>query len=63
MTTLGEAVMAAGFLFICIALVGSGDLQEAKAEQANYCEMVSLFKKTNGEYGWPDYKGTFERCK
>lgn len=26
-------------------------------EQALYCEMTAAFKNTNGQYGWPDYRG------
>lgn len=37
---------------------------ELEQEQALYCEMVETFKTTGGEYGWPDYRGVYERaCK
>lgn len=33
-------------------------------QQALYCEMVQAFKQTNGQYGWPDYRGNaVEVCK
>lgn len=33
-------------------------------EQATYCEMVKTFKESNGQYGWPDYRGNARRvCK
>lgn len=22
-----------------------------------YCEMVGIYNETNGQYGWPDYRG------
>ena len=45
------------------AVVGAGDYQDAVQQEAAYCEMVKLHKKTNGESGWPDYKGSYaERC-
>ena len=29
-----------------------------------YCEMVLIHNQTGGEFGWPDYKETFDReCK
>lgn len=33
------------------------DLQTIENE---YCRMVELYSTTEGEYGWPDYKGTAE---
>ena len=31
----------------------------AEVEAGVYCEMVELFQDTNGEFGWPDYKGIY----
>jgi len=28
-----------------------------KAESKNYCEMVQINKVSEGDFGWPDYKG------
>lgn len=28
-----------------------------------YCEMVAIYKKTNGESGWPDFNGNGDKCK
>lgn len=37
---------------------------DAKAQQDHYCEMVLLWKDSQGENGHPDYAGTFkELCK
>ncbi len=37
---------------------------ELDRDQATYCEMVQTFKETNGQYGWPDYRGVArEVCK
>ena len=44
----------------------SGDSieREQRAQQESYCEMVGLYVESNGEYGWPDYKGNAkEVCK
>lgn len=40
-----------------LALVGTGDYEEAKASQERYCEMVALHHDTGGQAGWPPYKG------
>lgn len=37
---------------------------ELAREQQTYCEMVQTFKETNGQYGWPDYRGVARKvCK
>lgn len=29
-----------------------------------YCEMVSIYQQSGGQYGWPDYRGNYnEVCK
>ena len=53
---LGLAVALGG-----VAVDQSDDLEQ---QRALYCEMVETFKNTGGEYGWPDYKGSYGRdCK
>ncbi len=37
---------------------------QLKRDQDEYCEMVALFKQTEGRSGWPDYRGLAEvMCK
>lgn len=37
--------------------------QDIRSESEFYCEMVEQGIRTNGEYGWPDYKQTYtETC-
>lgn len=56
------AFTAALFAFIGFVLDGPRD--ELVQEQSLYCEMVTTFNNTGGEFGWPDYKGTYEEtCK
>ena len=43
-------VMLAGY-------VGYDDYQEAVRQENQYCEMVKLWKQTNGQAGWPAYNG------
>lgn len=43
--------------FILFGLVGTMDAQEEERQHAEYCEMVKLWKQTNGQQGWPAYNG------
>lgn len=56
-----------GLILILFTLLGHQNNQimdEEQLQQTHYCEMVELFKSSNGENGWPDYKGTYEKeCK
>lgn len=47
-------------LLILFAVVSGMDMKDEMKTEANYCEMVSLYKSSNGQYGWPDYKGNFK---
>ena len=38
-------------------LIGSMDRADAEQQQSHYCEMVELWQETNGDAGWPPYKG------
>jgi len=47
-----------GLVFLGMyGLVGTMDVEEEQLQQDRYCEMVQLYKDTNGEAGWPAYKG------
>lgn len=51
------AVVVIGFF------AGADSVDVVSAEQQSYCEMVGIWKDTNGEYGHPDYRQTFtELC-
>jgi len=52
-------------LIMCMTVLFSMETErDFEAELAYYCDMVDTFKDSKGEYGWPDYKGTYERdCK
>lgn len=52
------------FATIMLSWLIDGQPDELEQEQALYCEMVATHKATGGEYGWPDYRGVYERaCK
>lgn len=62
-----ERMLAAGLLglfLIGLGIAGDGDLEMAETQAGNYCHMVALYKRTQGENGWPDYRGDYaEVCK
>ena len=44
-------------LVIVMGIVGQSDFEEAERQEAEYCEMVKLWKQTKGQAGWPAYNG------
>ena len=49
-----------GALFI-LCVFSSIDTETQNEETKTYCEMVEMFNQTGGDYGWPDYKETFDK--
>lgn len=49
-----QATLALVGVFLLLGLMGHMDYEDAKAEEANYCEMVKAKL-------WPDYRGTYRR--
>jgi hypothetical protein len=52
-----QIILAVIGLVVAMGIVGQSDLEEAERQQAEYCEMVKLFKQTKGQSGWPAYNG------
>jgi len=52
-----ERLVAILILGLVMVLVGSSDYDSAVTERKHYCEMVALYKATDGENGWPAYQG------
>ncbi len=51
-------VLWAAFVYGFALLVGGvDDHGDALAQHENYCSMVERFEQSNGEAGWPPYKG------
>lgn len=57
-----QVILAGLGLLIAMGIVGQSDFEEAERQQAEYCEMVKLWKQTNGQKGWPAYNGE-RMCK
>jgi hypothetical protein len=52
-----QAILIALVLILAFGLMGSMDKEEEGRQQTQYCEMVKLYKETNGQAGWPAYNG------
>ena len=52
-----QVILAIIGIIIAMSIVGQSDLEEAERQQAEYCEMVKLWKQTKGQAGWPAYNG------
>lgn len=60
-----RTIQTVGTLLLLIALfslAGRGDFEEEQRQLAQYCDMVQLWKDSNGQAGWPAYDGE-EVCK
>lgn len=51
------AVTSAIALIWCLLVTGPDPVD---LEGRQYCEMVSIYQQTGGEYGWPDFKRIYE---
>jgi hypothetical protein len=54
------AVGLLGLFLIGLGIAGEGDMREAEVQSREYCEMVELHIRSEGENGWPDYKNSYE---
>ena len=64
MTAKAQGAIALFAILLAMSLLGSLDADEAKQQTTRYCDNVSLWKATDGDAGWPDYKSKFEEvCK
>lgn len=57
-----QAILIALMLILAFGLMGSMDKEEEERQQTQYCEMVKLYKETNGQAGWPAFNGE-KACK
>ena len=44
-------------IVIAMGIAGNMGVQEEERQAEQYCEMVKLWKQTNGQQGWPAYNG------
>ena len=43
-----QVILAVIGLIVAMGIVGQSDFEEAERQQAEYCDMVKLFKQTKG---------------
>lgn len=53
-------ILFGAFLLAAVLVANTLDKRSEANERDLYCDMVQQFKDTNGQYGWPAYKG---ECK
>jgi hypothetical protein len=52
-----QVILAVIGLIVAMGIVGQSDFEEVERQQAEYCDMVKLWKQTKGQSGWPAYNG------
>lgn len=52
-----QVILTGIVLLVAFGLLGGMDKEEEERQQAEYCEMVKLWKATNGQSGWPAFNG------
>lgn len=52
-----KAILAIIGIIIAMGIAGNMDAEDEQLQLDHYCEMVKLWKKTNGRQGWPAYNG------
>lgn len=45
------------WIIIAMGIVGQSDYDEAQRQTEQYCKMVTMWKESGGEKGWPAYDG------
>lgn len=58
-----QVILAGLGLLIAMGIVGQSDFEEAERQEAEYCEMVKLWKQTKGQAGWPAFRAGEVSCK
>lgn len=53
-----SSILAAVICLVALAQA-NGTQSDHEMQQSYYCDMVKLYKDSNGENGWPDYKNTY----
>lgn len=49
--------LVGGVLSLTAAIYGIATTEDPNPDH-EYCEMVRVYQQSQGEYGWPPYKGT-----
>jgi hypothetical protein len=52
-----QVIILAICVLVLMGIAGNMDVQEEERQLNHYCEMVRLWKQTDGQRGWPAYNG------
>jgi len=52
-----QVILAFIGIIVAMGIVGQSDMEEEQRQTDQYCEMVKMWKDSNGEKGWPAYNG------
>ena len=52
-----QTILAIAGIIIAMGIAGGIEQEDEQRQAAQYCEMVKLWKRTNGQAGWPAYNG------
>lgn len=50
-----QVIILAICVLVLMGIAGNMDVQEEERQLDHYCEMVRLWKQTDGQRGWPAY--------
>lgn len=53
---MGVTALAAVAIVFVVTL-NRAEISDEQAAQDQYCEMVDIWDRSKGEYGWPPYRG------
>ena len=54
------AVAAVVLIALTVILTGCDEADEAEAQSRRYCKMVGLWEQSEGQHGWPPFRGKTE---
>lgn len=58
------ALVILGGLIVLTLDHAAGQRDDLEDQRREYCEMVELYRTSQGELGWPDYRNIYsEQCK
>jgi len=52
--------LGAALFLAMLSIVGNMEAEDRRQERDRYCQMLDIWNETDGEYGWPPYKGDCE---
>jgi len=52
--------LGAALFLAMLSIVGNMNAEDKRQERERYCQMVDMWNETDGQYGWPPYKGECE---